>query len=39
MKITLVGALAIGGLVVSLVLLIYLLRKREGSGPEQDVGG
>lgn len=32
MKITLLGAAAIGGLVVLLVLLVYFLWKRDGSG-------
>lgn len=39
MKITLLGAVAIGGLVVLLGLLVYFLRKRDGSGPEQGVSG
>lgn len=37
MKLTLLGALAIGGLVVLLVALIYFLRKGDGGRPEQDV--
>jgi preprotein translocase subunit Sss1 len=39
MKITLVGALAIGGIVFLVVLLVYFLRKRDGTGPEQSVSG
>jgi hypothetical protein len=39
MKITLLGAVAIGGLVFLVVVLVYFLRKRDGKGPEQNVSG
>jgi hypothetical protein len=36
MKLTLAGALAIVGLVLLLVLVVYHLRKQGGAEPEQD---
>ena len=35
MKLTLVGALAIAGVVVLIVLFVYFLRNRGGPEPEQ----